>query len=95
MPLIAADTVQVLIDAAQHSSASIVRVTFNGRHGHPVIFKRETFAALRAADRTVGAKAVFQEFVVEDVSVADPGVIEDVDTPADFARLVDREPPTS
>jgi len=50
IPLIQASTVRTLVERASHSAAPVVRATYRGRHGHPVIFKREMFAALRAAD---------------------------------------------
>jgi len=52
-----------------------------------VIFKRAVFDALRHAAPAVGAKAVMRASTVEDVEVDDPGVVEDVDTPDDYARL--------
>jgi molybdenum cofactor cytidylyltransferase len=58
-----------------------------GRHGHPVIFKRPVFQALRTADPEVGAKAILRAHAMDDVEVDDPGVLRDVDTPEDFARL--------
>lgn len=94
IPLITADTVRALIARARVSDAAIVRVVHGGRHGHPVIFKREVFEALRRADPALGAKAVMGASSVEDVEVADPGVVEDVDTPADYTRVFDMHPQT-
>ena len=64
-------------------------------HGHPVLFKREVFAELRAADSAVGAKAVVRANAarVLDVEVDDPGVTIDVDTPADYERFFHRQAP--
>lgn len=87
VPLIEASTVRILAARAAESSAPIVRASFRGRHGHPVVFKRVVFDRLRAADPAVGAKAVVRACAVEDVEVNDPFVIEDVDTPDDYARL--------
>jgi molybdenum cofactor cytidylyltransferase len=87
VPLVSAATVTTLLARASRSSAPIVRAVHGGRHGHPVIFARAVFAALRAADADVGAKAVLRAHTVEDVEVDDPGVAFDVDTPDDYARL--------
>ena len=89
VPLLQPSTVRALIERAGHSAASILRATYRGAHGHPVIFKRQMFAALRAADPAVGAKAVLRNARVEDVVVDDPFVIRDVDTPDEYLRLVD------
>jgi molybdenum cofactor cytidylyltransferase len=87
VPLVAAATIRLLLARAAASPAPIVRAVHGGRHGHPVIFSRRVFAALRAADPAIGAKAVVRSAGVEDIEVADPGVLVDVDTPADYARL--------
>lgn len=88
MPLISGSTVGRLLDHARGSSRPIVRARFAGRHGHPVIFRRDTFEALRRADPEVGAKSVIRAFAVDDVDVDDEGVVEDIDTPADYSRLI-------
>jgi molybdenum cofactor cytidylyltransferase len=75
------------------SSAPIVRAVHGGRHGHPVIFKRRVFDALRAADPSVGAKEVVRSAGIEDVEVDDPGVLTDVDTPGDYVRVFGKIPP--
>jgi molybdenum cofactor cytidylyltransferase len=88
VPLVTPATIGTLLARAAISRAPIVRATYGNRHGHPVIFKRELFDALRRADPMVGAKAVFAANAVEDVDVDDPGVLQDVDTPDDYRRLV-------
>jgi len=88
VPLITAATVRLLGERAAVSPASVVRAVHGGRHGHPVIFKRALFAALRGADPAVGAKAVIRAAAIDDVTVDDPGVVEDVDTPEDYRRVI-------
>ena len=87
VPLVGAPAMAVLLARARVSPAPIVRAVHAGRHGHPVIFKRAVFDALRNADLASGAKAVLRAHLIDDVDVGDPGVAEDVDTPADYARL--------
>jgi molybdenum cofactor cytidylyltransferase len=87
VPMISSATIRTLLDRAAVSPAPVLRAVHRGRHGHPVVFKREVFAALRAADPAIGAKAVMHSLEVEDVEVDDPGVTEDVDTPEDYERL--------
>jgi molybdenum cofactor cytidylyltransferase len=69
------------------SPALVIRAVHDGRHGHPVIFRRALFDRLRQADPAVGAKAVVRAVDVEDVEVHEPGITQDVDTPADYERL--------
>jgi molybdenum cofactor cytidylyltransferase len=86
VPLVDPATVRTLLSRAEISPAPIVRACHRHRHGHPVIFKRAVFDALRRADPAVGAKAVFALATVENVDVDDPGVVRDIDTPDDYAR---------
>lgn len=88
IPLIQASTVRALVDRAARSSAPVLRATYRGAHGHPVVFKRSVFDALRAADPAVGAKAVMRAYEIEDVEVDDPFVVRDVDTPEDYETLI-------
>jgi CTP:molybdopterin cytidylyltransferase MocA len=90
VPLVTAATVTAVIAAWRRTRAPIVRPVNGPRHGHPVIFDRSVFDDLRAADRSIGAKAVFalHRDRVLNVEVADPGAFEDIDTPGDYARLL-------
>ncbi len=92
VPLIEASAVRRLLARAAVSDAPILRAVHRGRHGHPVIFKRAVFERLRQADPSIGAKAVVRAARVEDVEVDVPGIVEDVDTPEDYARLFPIEP---
>lgn len=89
VPLVRAATIRVLCDRAAVSSAVVVRAVHRGRHGHPVIFKRDVFAALRRADPAIGAKEVMRSVPIEDVDAGDPGVVEDIDTPEDYRRVIE------
>jgi molybdenum cofactor cytidylyltransferase len=89
-PLAAAGTVRAVMDAFRRTRAPIVRPVVNGRHGHPVLFARDVFDELRRADPSVGAKAVVRAHAADvcEVLVDDAGACQDIDTPADYARLV-------
>lgn len=86
-PAIRTDTVASLLARLSRSDAPILRAAYRGRHGHPVVFRRGVFDALRQADPSMGAKAVLRAHRVEDVEVDDPGVVDDIDTPEDYARV--------
>ena len=92
VPLITGDAVRALLLGAQAGAEPIVRATSNGRHGHPVIFKREVFDELRGTDPSVGARGVVRADAsrVADVDVGDPGALLDVDTPEDYRRAFGR-----
>lgn len=95
VPLVSAATIRAVVAAWRTTRAPIVRPVDGKLHGHPVIFDRSVFEELRAADPAVGAKAVFAAHLTEilDVPVSDPGAFEDLDTPDDYRRLLNRSEP--
>lgn len=98
VPLVTPFTVAAVISAWRRTRAPIVRpvepstsLRAGGpRHGHPVIFDRSVFDDLRSADPNIGAKAVFATYRdrVLNVEVKDAGAFEDIDTPADYKRVL-------
>jgi molybdenum cofactor cytidylyltransferase len=92
-PLVLPGTVNALLAAFASHRAAIVRATWQGRHGHPVIFGRRVFDALRHADPAVGAKAVVHAHASDliDLEVDDPGVLHDIDGPDDYARVFNQQ----
>jgi CTP:molybdopterin cytidylyltransferase MocA len=91
VPLVRASTVAALVAAWRRTGAPIVRPAIGERHGHPLIFDRATFGALRAAPLDVGAKAVIAAFrdQVLDLATDDTGALRDIDTPDEYAALLD------
>lgn len=90
VPLVRPDTVAAVVAAWRRTRAPIVRPADGDRHGHPVIFDQAVFAALRAADPAVGAKAVFAAYRdrVLNVEVQDPGAFIDLDTPGEYEEVL-------
>jgi molybdenum cofactor cytidylyltransferase len=93
-PLIRPATVRALLDVFASGPVPLVRATYRGRHGHPVIFSRMVFDALRRADPAIGARAVVHAHAADliDVEVDDPAVVLDVDNPDDYARMMESAP---
>jgi molybdenum cofactor cytidylyltransferase len=90
VPLVTPATVSAVIAAWRRSRPPIARPAVGARHGHPVIFDRSIFGALRAANPEVGAKAVFaiHRDRIVNVEVTDAGAFEDIDTPEDYKRVL-------
>jgi molybdenum cofactor cytidylyltransferase len=87
MPEVASATISALIAAWRpRGPRGIVAPVFERRRGHPVVFGAEHFPALRALAGDCGARAVLRERAgdLSLVAVDDPGVLIDVDTPADL-----------
>lgn len=90
IPLVLASTVRRVIEAWTQNRAPIVRPAVGDRHGHPVLFDRSIFDALRHAPLTEGARAVVHANAdrIVDVQVDDEGCLLDVDTPADYDAVI-------
>ena len=90
VPMITVEVVRQVIDAWQATRAPIVRPAIGDAHGHPVLYDRSLFAALRSAPLEQGAKAVVRarEADILNVPVTDPGCLRDVDTPDDYRKLL-------
>ncbi len=85
-PAPAAVTIAALLDA--FVPGSIVLPVFEGRRGHPVLFGRDALDEVAALPVGRGAHTVVRarpERVVE-VTVDDPAVVADIDTPEDWER---------
>lgn len=86
------DTVERLIAAYERTGAPVVVPSFAGRRGHPVIWDASLFHELATSPAATreGARAVLRgvgDRVVV-VAVDDPAVIDDIDTPEDYERLI-------
>lgn len=87
-PTVLRETFTRLTGEYRSSGKAILVVRWRGRGGHPVLFDRSIFAELQRAPMEVGARAVVKADAdrVSYVDVDDPGVVLDLDTPADLIR---------
>ncbi|MEO1493844.1 MAG: molybdopterin-binding/glycosyltransferase family 2 protein [Pseudomonadota bacterium] len=71
----------------QENRAIIRATTPEGRAGHPVLFGRRFFEALRGLSKDQGAREVIAEHpdFVTDVQIPGTGAVVDLDTPEDWA----------
>ena len=87
MPYIRSDTlVRVVQDL--RTGAAIVAPYYAGRRGHPVAFGRGLLGELLNLEGDVGARQLVQRRLDEvyRLAVDDPGILQDIDTPADLDR---------
>jgi molybdenum cofactor cytidylyltransferase len=80
MPFIRPETLSVL--AASITDGMISVAQYEGAYGHPVGFGRAFAAKLTALSGDRGGRHLFEAGNVRQISVDDPGVLWDVDTPA-------------
>jgi molybdenum cofactor cytidylyltransferase len=91
-PHIALATVNQLLDRFRDSDAAIVLPEFEGKRGHPVLFRRTVFSELVEAPDGKGARGVVRADPsrVSVVPVPDPAVLEDIDTPEAYRDVLRR-----
>ncbi len=80
-PFVRIDSILAVLDGARRTGAAIVVPSYEGRRGHPTFFHRDTWRELMTvADG--GARAVIHASAarVAEVSVADPGILRDINT---------------
>ena len=88
-PRVRPGTVGTLIAAWRAEPDAVVRPVHDGRPGHPTVFPRRVWPALRDPGLEGGARSVVERERVVDVPVDDPGVLVDIDTPGDLERELD------
>lgn len=94
IPMFQASTVRALVQAWELRRPPVVRPAVGDRHGHPVLFDRVVFDALRSGPLNLGARGVVRAWSDQliNVPVDDEGCLMDIDTPADYASIVARRP---
>ena len=92
MPWIASGTIGKVADALR-AGASIAATSLRAQRGHPVGFSRLHHAALAALTGDLGARGVIRRNAAELtlVDVDDPGILGDVDRPADLAGMPNKK----
>ena len=93
-PTLTAAIVDRLIDRFHASGRSIVVPTYRGRRGHPLLLAWQHVAAVRALPSDRGLNHLVAQFAaeVDECPIDDPGLLVDLDTPADYERLLARPP---
>jgi molybdenum cofactor cytidylyltransferase len=96
-PLVKAATVHGLVVTYNQTRTLIVIARHNQRRGHPVLFDRALFEELMAAPDELGARAVVNADCsrVSYFDVNDPGVVMDLDTPAELIGAGLPPPPSA
>ena len=89
-PILDAAALRELLTHWQEVDADILVPTHQGRRGHPTFFRwplADQVAAI-PADRGINCLLKNEDVIVEEYESTSPGVVLDLDTPADFESLV-------
>lgn len=91
-PLIQRNTINALLSAARKRRDEILQPLFEGRRGHPVLLPRSV-----AHELALFSGLSLREFLAEHheqrgtLEVDDPGVVTDLDTPAEYQKYFDQQ----
>ncbi len=85
MPMVAPETMQAV--ARQLTDHPVAYAQHRGRRGHPVGFSAELYSELVVLTGDEGARRLLARYPAFAVEVDDPGILVDVDTEADLARV--------
>lgn len=88
MPWIRPQTLDQVTAALAHHPIAVP--VYQGQRGHPVGFAASQRAGLERLSGDVGARQLLSQPGVAWVEVADPGVVRDVDVPADLSGVNQR-----
>jgi molybdenum cofactor cytidylyltransferase len=87
-PAVKPDTIGKLVERSE--DAAFVVPTYQGKHGHPVLFRPKIAAEFLALPRDSSAREVVHRYRSETlyVNVSDSGILRDIDDPAAYRDLL-------
>jgi len=90
-PRLNPDTIDFVVAAFQKSRKTIAVPVFEGKRGHPLVFDASHRDEVLTKFNEVGLRGLLHAHPenVHKVEVASETILEDVDTPEDYRRLVD------
>ena len=90
MPFITPDTITSLIEGLEHNPGkTIVAPFYEGQRGHPILFRKVHFGALRELNEDRGAAGIINANDTEllRLEIKDRGVVLDIDAPSDLGNF--------
>jgi probable selenium-dependent hydroxylase accessory protein YqeC len=92
-PLITPELYNRLMNSYRKKLKLVTCPLYRGKRGNPTIFDRRTWPDLQLIEGDQGGRSLLRNLAedqVDIVTVDDPAVVTDLDTPADYASLLDR-----
>jgi len=90
-PAISAEVIRKLTERFESTHPPVIIPTYQGQRGHPIVISQPLFPELLALDPDQPANTVIRKYrgATQFVEVADPGILLDVDDPADYQGLIE------
>ncbi|MFQ5811457.1 MAG: selenium cofactor biosynthesis protein YqeC [Armatimonadota bacterium] len=88
-PAVTTEDIAAVMTGYRTTLAPIVVPTYDGQPGNPVLFDRALFGELASIEGDEGGRQLRAAYAdrVHHVAVASPGILLDIDTPADYERV--------
>jgi molybdenum cofactor cytidylyltransferase len=90
-PQVPPELIAALVERRSLTGHPLIAPLVDGRRGNPVLFGWETFAEFVNLSGDEGGRALFRRYDADYIPWLDPAAALDVDTPADYARLLKYE----
>jgi molybdenum cofactor cytidylyltransferase len=93
LPLVSAETARAVVDAFHATGAPLVLPFHNAVAGHPVLLARPLFDDVFTAPLEEGVRSLIMKHSasMHEVTVTDPGILIDIDTPDDYWRYIEQK----
>jgi len=91
-PFVAHETIDLLITAFHRHCCALLIPTYRGTRGNPVVLHSSIFKMVERISGDVGARVLFDGLQdrIEEIEVADRGILIDIDTVEHYRRYVRR-----
>jgi len=93
MPRLSQGVVDQLLATHDPARPAILTPVIRGERGHPVLFPWGLAAAIDQLGADEGIDALVRRYAARRVPVDQSGILQDLDTPADYAKLRPRQSP--
>lgn len=89
-PMMSQSVIVDLLQGFWKSRKNIIVPVCDGRRGHPVIWGRTLFDAIRTASVHEGARSLLRTFPdeISEIQVTERGILYNIDTPGDYKLLM-------
>jgi molybdenum cofactor cytidylyltransferase len=87
MPRLSAAAIDAVLRAYDPLKPTAVVPAFEGRRGHPLLMPWSSAALVDRLGRDEGVNSLLAQMPVREVAWPEPSILQDLDTPQEFARL--------
>lgn len=94
-PFVRPETIKEIALRYGDAEGEIIRPCFQGKRGHPPLVTAKLIPTILASHPNEGLRSILQssDFKTTHLDVNDPGILQDMDTKADYDRLAGGIPP--